>query len=84
MNRKIELLFEISDDKETLTVYITDESNNSITRYTNEYMFSEYDTPMGLYNHMLDVYDAEYDDEFANVLEQLANKLEKEGVFKND
>ena len=81
MKRKISLLYDINKDKTMITITISDETSNSITRYIDEYMFKDFDNSVDFYNSLLDIYDAEYDDEFSNVLEELENRLVKEGVF---
>lgn len=81
MKRKISLLYDMNKDKTMITITISDETSNSITRYTDEYMFKDFNNSVDFYNSLLDRYDAEYDEEFSNVLEELENRLVKEGVY---
>lgn len=80
MNRIIDITYKLNDDKTLLTIDITDESDNNITRYLKEYDLIKIDEPMLLYNQMLDDFGAEYDDEFASTLDKIVNKIEKEGA----
>lgn len=81
MNRTIKLIYAFNEDKTMITIYLTDESDNSITRYVGEYIFDKFNNSVDFYNTLLERYDAEYDDDLANVLEDLSNKLVKEGVY---
>lgn len=83
MSRQIKLYYEISVDNKRITIEITDESGNSISRYVDEYAFNSFKDSTDFYNTMLEKYDAEYDDAFAEVLDKLSNKLKKEGYFND-
>lgn len=80
MTRIIDITYKLNDDKTLLTIDITDESDNNITRYLKEYNLIEIDEPMLLYNQMLEDFGAEYDDDLASTLDKIVNKIEKEGA----
>lgn len=79
MSRIIDITYKLNDDKTMLTIDLIDESNNNITRYLKEYDLTKIDEPMILYNQMLDDFGAEYDDELADTLDRIVNKIEKVG-----
>ncbi len=81
MNRNIKIVYGFSEDKKRLTIELTDTTENSINKCISEYNLEEYNNSVELYNTMLERYDAEYDDDLANVLDELSNKLVKEGVY---
>ena len=83
MSRKIKIYYEISVDNKRITIEITDESSNSISKYVGEYTFNSFKDSTDFYNTMLEKYDAEYDNAFADVLDELRNKIAKEGYFND-
>lgn len=78
MNRKIDITYKLNDNLTLLTIDLIDESNNNITRYVREYDLIQYDEPMILYNQMLDDFNAEYDDELADTINRIVDKIGKE------
>lgn len=75
MNRKIEINYKLNEEKTLLTIDLIDESKNNITRYLKEYNLIKIDDAMTLYNQMLDDFNAEFDDELADSIDKIVNKI---------
>lgn len=80
MNRRIDMTYELNDDKTLVTITLVDESNNNVTKHIKEYDLMKIDEIGMLYNQMLDDFGAEYDDELADTIDRIVNKIEKEGA----
>lgn len=80
MNRRIDMTYELNDDKTLVTINLVDESNNNVTKHIKEYDLIKIDEIGMLYNQMLDDFGAEYDDELADTIDRIVNKIEKEGA----
>lgn len=80
MNRRIDMTYELNDDKTLVTIILVDESNNNVTTHIKEYDLTKIDEIGMLYNQMLDDFGAEYDDDLADTIDRIVNKIEKEGA----
>lgn len=80
MNRRIDMNYELNDDKTVVTIILVDESNNNVTKHIKEYDLMKIDEIGMLYNQMLDDFGAEYDDDLADTIDRIVNKIEKEGA----
>ena len=81
MERKIEMYFEYEDDG-LIIVYLTDESENNITKQVKEYNIDIYNKKLTLeenqvdfYNQMLNDFNAEYDDDLADIIDKIVKKI---------
>lgn len=83
MNRRIDMTYELNDDKTLVTINLVDESNNNVTKHIKEYDLMKIDEIGILYNQMLDDFGAEYDDELADTIDRIVNKIEKEVLMMN-
>lgn len=80
MNRRIDMTYELNDDKTVVTITLVDENNYNVTKHIKEYDLMKIDETGMLYNQMLDDFGAEYDDELADTIDRIVNKIEKEGA----
>lgn len=78
MERNMYVNYKLNDDKSLLTVTLMEEGKNWIRKIVKEYDLIKIDEFTMLYNQMLDDFNAEYDDELAEMLDELTRKLEKE------
>ena len=73
MIRKIDL--EVRHYGLSVLIILTDKSNDNISRILKEYNLNDYKTNVDLYNTMLDDFDAEYDDDLSDMIEEIAKQL---------
>lgn len=90
MYRKIKGFYEIEDKnvvkgKDFVLITITEINKNSIESTTIEYDLSKFDSlVVSFHNQVLDDFDAEYDDELANVIEYIVNEIKHKYENKED
>lgn len=90
MYRKIKGFYEIEDKnvvkgKDFVLITITEINKNSIESTTIEYDLSKFDSlVVSFHNQVLDDFDAEYDDELANVIEYIVNEIRYKYENKED
>lgn len=90
MYRKIKGFYEIEDKnvvkgKDFVLITITEINKNSIESTTIEYDLSKFDSlVVSFHNQVLDDFDAEYDDELANVIEYIVNEIRHKYENKED
>ena len=77
MYRKIELNYKLNEDKTLLTINYLEENATGFTNIIKEYNLIKVDEPTDLYNIILDDLDAEYDDELAELINKLLEKITK-------
>lgn len=81
MYRKIKGFYEIEDKnvvkgKDFVLITITEINKNSIESTKIEYDLSKFDSlVVSFHNQVLDDFDAEYDDELANVIDYIVNEI---------
>lgn len=78
MYRNIELNYEINEDKTVLTINYLEENKTGYKNIIKEYDIIKIDDSVTLYNTILDDLDAEYDDELAELIDKLVNKIIRE------
>lgn len=81
MNRRIEMTYDYNNDN-LITIYLTDESENNITKQVKEYSIDIYnkkptleENQVNFYNQMLNDFDAEYDDDLADIIDKIVKKI---------
>lgn len=90
MYRKIKGFYEIEDKnvvkgKDFVLITITEINKNSIESTTIEYDLSKFDSlVVSFHNQVLDDFDAEYDDELANVIDYIVNEIRHKYENKED
>lgn len=77
MYRKIELNYKLNEDKTLLTINYLEENATGFTNIIKEYNLIKVDESTDLYNIILDDLDAEYDDELAELINKLLEKIMK-------
>lgn len=75
MYRNIELNYEINEDKTVLTINYLEENKTGYKNIVKEYDIIKIDDSVTLYNTILDDLDAEFDDELAELIDKLVNKI---------
>ena len=77
LNRKIEMNYNFNENDKLLTIFMTDTSENSVIKHAIEYDIDDFrnENRVNLYNRILVDLDAEYDDELANVIELITEKI---------
>jgi len=90
MYRKIKGFYEIEDKnvvkgKDFVLITIIEINKNGIESTTIEYDLSKFDNlVVSFHNQVLDDFDAEYDDELANVIEYIVNEIRHKYENKED
>ena len=90
MYRKIKGFYEIEDKnvvkgKDFVLITIIEINKNSIESTTIEYDLSKFDSlVVSFHNQVLDDFDAEYDDELANVIDYIVNEIRYKYENKED
>ena len=75
MYRNIELNYKINEDKTVLTINYLEENKTGYKNIIKEYDIIKIDDSVTLYNTILDDLDAEFDDELAELIDKLVNKI---------